>query len=135
MNKKKNGEIKKKHESVIAETSITFTYLPSMSVPVLTVSEYILSQDPNEILKTVNFWSLLLHHLSRFIQSKLLTYLGRYLTLFIHGGWKRNKQRLQKWEKRITSTGKNTTPSKKITCYQSVTGRGISKKEGLLTSS
>ena len=51
----KNGEIKKKHESVIAETSITFTYLPSMSVPVLTVSEYILSQDPNEILKTVNF--------------------------------------------------------------------------------
>lgn len=31
--------------------------------------------------------------------------------------------------KRITSTGKNTTPSKKITCYQSVTGRGISKKE------
>lgn len=55
MNKKKNGEIKKKHKSVIAETSITFTYLPSMSVPVLTVSEYILSQDPNEILKTVNF--------------------------------------------------------------------------------
>ena len=73
MNKKKNGEIKKKHESVIAETSITFTYLPSMSVPVLTVSEYILSQDPNEILKTVNFWSLLLHHLSKFKQSKLLT--------------------------------------------------------------
>lgn len=44
-----------------------------MSVPVLTVSEYILSQDPNEILKTVNFWSLLLHHLSKFKQSKLLT--------------------------------------------------------------
>ena len=40
-----------------------------MSVPVLTVSEYILSQDPNEILKTVNFWSLLLHHLSKFKQS------------------------------------------------------------------
>lgn len=114
MNKKKNGEIKKKHESVIAETSITFTYLPSMSVPVLTVSEYILSQDPNEILKTVNFWSLLLHHLSRFIQSKLLTYLGRYLTLFIHGGWKRNKQRLQKWEKGLPVLEKIQPQAKKL---------------------
>lgn len=114
MNKKKNGEIKKKHESVIAEISITFTYLPSMSVPVLTVSEYILSQDPNEILKTVNFWSLLLHHLSRFIQSKLLTYLGRYLTLFIHGGWKRNKQRLQKWEKGLPVLEKIQPQAKKL---------------------
>lgn len=114
MNKKKNGEIKKKHESVIAETSITFTYLPSMSVPVLTVSEYILIQDPNEILKTVNFWSLLLHHLSRFIQSKLLTYLGRYLTLFIHGGWKRNKQRLQKWEKGLPVLEKIQPQAKKL---------------------
>lgn len=114
MNKKKNGEIKKKHESVIAETSITFTYLPSMSVPVLTVSEYILSQDPNEILKTVNFWSLLLHHLSRFIQSKLLTYLGRYLTPFIHGGWKRNKQRLQKWEKGLPVLEKIQPQAKKL---------------------
>lgn len=85
-----------------------------MSVPVLTVSEYILSQDPNEILKTVNFWSLLLHHLSRFIQSKLLTYLGRYLTLFIHGGWKRNKQRLQKWEKGLPVLEKIQPQAKKL---------------------